>query len=85
MLESLNAEYSRHINNDQAIDDAYAKMVASRTMRVLSKHDYNQQGIPYRSARCAEEPKDTDVSKIISPFRIIFCQQIVNFFLVQQQ
>lgn len=61
VVESLNKEYGFLIGQDLQIDDAYAKMVATRTRKVLSKHDYNQEGVPFRSARCVEEPKETDV------------------------
>lgn len=35
-------------------------MVATRPRRLLSKHDYNNNGVAFRSARIAEEPKETD-------------------------
>ena len=61
-MKSLNDEYGSFIKNDVSIDDAYAKMVSTRPKRLLSKHDYNNNGAPFRSARCAQEPKETDVS-----------------------
>ena len=63
-MASLNDEYCSYINNDLPIDEAYEKMVVSRPRRFLSKHDYNNNGAPLRSARCTVEPKDTDVSSI---------------------
>ena len=65
VLDSLNAEYGFLINKELSIDDAYAKMVATRPRRILSKHDYNNNGVAFRSARCAQEPKETDVSLYI--------------------
>ena len=62
VLESLNAEYGFLINKDLSIDAAYAKMVETRPRRILSKHDYNNNGVPFRSARCSEQPRETDVS-----------------------
>ena len=59
-MESLNQEYESLIRNDLSIDDAYAKMVSSRPRRMLNKYDYNQ-GTALRSARCAEQPKESDV------------------------
>ena len=61
VVDSLNAEYGFLINKDMSIDEAYRKMVSTRPRRLLSKHDYNNNGAPFRSARCAEEPKETDV------------------------
>ena len=65
MIESLNSEYGFLINKDVSIDDAYKKIVSTRPRRLLSKHDYNNNGVPFRSARCTEEPKETDVSIFI--------------------
>ena len=62
VLDSLNNEYGFLINQDMSIDEAYSKMVSTRPRRLLSKHDYNNNGVPFRSARCTEEPKETDVS-----------------------
>lgn len=62
VIGSLNSEYGFLINKDMSIDAAYAKMVESRPRRILSKHDYNNNGLPFRSARIVEEPKETDVS-----------------------
>ena len=61
-MESLNNEYGFLISKDMSIDAAYEKMVATRSRRLLSKHDYNNNDVPFRSARCTEEPKETDVS-----------------------
>lgn len=66
VINSLNAEYGDLVGQEKSIDEAYSQMVATRPRRVLSKHDYNNNGAPFRSARCAEnEPKDTDVSSNI--------------------
>ena len=49
------------IRKDMSISEAYEKIVANRPRRVLAKIDYNK-GIPFRSARCNEKAKETDVS-----------------------
>lgn len=64
VLDSLNAEYGFLINKDLNITNAYEKMVETRPRKLLSKHDYNNNGVPFRSARCTEDPKETDVNKI---------------------
>ena len=58
------------VNRDVPIEEAYSKMVSGRTRRVLAKYDYNNNGNAFRSARCAEEPKETDVS---NEFFVFFC------------
>lgn len=65
MTQSLNAEYASLVKKDVSIDEAYKQMVSNRPRKLLSKHDYNNNGAPFRSARCAEEPKDTDVRYLI--------------------
>ena len=77
MLDSLNAEYASLIKNDLSIDEAYSKMVESRPRRILSKHDYNNNGVPFRSARCAQEPKETDVSNEKKKFYGTFVNYIL--------
>lgn len=57
----MNDEYVGLINNDVDILAAYTQMVKSRPRRVLAKVDYNH-GVPFRSARCTEQQKETDVS-----------------------
>lgn len=61
VLKSLNDEYAAMIRKDMSISDAYEKIVSSRPRRVLAKIDYNN-GVPFRSARCNEQAKETDVS-----------------------
>lgn len=76
VIENLNGEYRSLINKDMNIDDAYSKMVENRPRRLLSKYDYNNNGAPFRSARCAQEPKETDVSFFSFFYNII----LINFF-----
>ena len=64
VVESLNLEYQFLVNKDFSMKAAYEKMVATRPRKVLSKHDYNNHGAPFRSARCVEPPKETDVSAL---------------------
>lgn len=64
VIDSLNAEYGLLIKEDMSIDEAYKKIVKNRPRKLLSKHDYNNNGVPFRSARCVDEPKETDVRKI---------------------
>ena len=72
--ESLNAEYEFLINQDLSIDDAYENFLKKRPGRCLAKLDYNRHGIPFRSARCVEQPKESDVS--------IFFSNVCKFFVL---
>ena len=72
VLESLNSEYEFLVNQDLQIKEVYEKMVSTRPRKLLSKHDYNNNGAPLRSARCTEEPKETDDVRFFYIFPLFF-------------
>ena len=61
IVETLNTDYGSLIVGDHTISSAYSKLVETRAPRVLAKVDYNL-GVPFRSARCTDPAKETDVS-----------------------